>query len=583
MKRVSHLSSAVCVLIAAGTVYAQPLDLDARAVANAASYISTDFPNGGVSHGGMFIVKANGTAVRLGACGTKIANQFPIATNMNGTSMSIKMGSASFDVPMIYVVACAGTDQLAGIVPSNVPTGTGTLTVTYNGRSGTVPITVVDRVPGFFTLNQGGSGPAVIQNFNSATDLVVNTLATPAKPGQTEIIWGTGLGPDGNSDVNAPKPTDIPIDLELYVGGKRASVSYKGRSGCCTAIDQIVFQVPDGVDGCYVPVVAKIGNAVSNFTTMSVSSGGPCSDALNFSATDISTAQASGHLRVGYVDLIRNESVQPATPGATTGVLFGSDTAYAQFVDIPFGTLIGMPVRTVSTPGSCTILESLASPRDIFGPPVLLPAAAFKIGNAGAVNIAGPSGAKSIAPNGSDPYYTDTLGPITGLDPPNPSLPVVVPAFLDPGNYTVSAPGATPINGIPVGSFNAQIAVPAVPNFTNRYALAQVLDRTQPLSVTWTGADPNGYVLITGTSLSATSPTPGPHADFYCVERASAGQFTIPNYVLLSLPPSFSGQIAALQFGLGVGQIGISRFTASGLDVGMVRYNVTIGRSLGFQ
>jgi len=151
----------------------------------------------------MFIVKAAARSGALGACGVKIADQFPIATSMNGTRMKIAMGGSSFDVPMIYVVACSGTDQLAGIVPSSVPPGVGTLTVTYNGHSGSAPITVVDRTLGFFTINQSGTGAAIIQNFNSATDLAINTLATAAKPGQYAIAWGTGLGPDGHSDVDA--------------------------------------------------------------------------------------------------------------------------------------------------------------------------------------------------------------------------------------------------------------------------------------------------------------------------------------------------------------------------------------------
>ena len=57
--------------------------------------------------------------------------------------------------------------------------------------------------------------------------------------------------------------TDVPV--EVYVGGKRADVTYRGRSGCCAGIDQIVFTVPQGVEGCYVPVVVKTGDVVSNF------------------------------------------------------------------------------------------------------------------------------------------------------------------------------------------------------------------------------------------------------------------------------------------------------------------------------
>src|SRR5260370_285645 len=186
---------ALLVSLTAPALYCQ-LQLDAASVSNAGSLIPPQYPNGGVTRGGMFIVKAaSAGSNQLGNCGITIVNKFPIATSMNGTSMKITVGGTSVDVPMIYVVACqtTGPDQLAGIAPSNTPTGKGTLTVTYNGKSGTTAITVVDRGFGFFTLNAGGTGAAIIQNFNSATDLALNTLAASAKPGPYAIAWGTGL------------------------------------------------------------------------------------------------------------------------------------------------------------------------------------------------------------------------------------------------------------------------------------------------------------------------------------------------------------------------------------------------------
>src|SRR5205085_7876839 len=58
---------------------AQTLQLDAASVSNAASYISAGYPNGGISHGGMFIVKAASGSAPLGACGVKAADRFPTA------------------------------------------------------------------------------------------------------------------------------------------------------------------------------------------------------------------------------------------------------------------------------------------------------------------------------------------------------------------------------------------------------------------------------------------------------------------------------------------------------------------------
>ena len=62
---------------------------------------------------------------------------------------------------------------------------------------------------------------------------------------------------------------------------------------------RIAFQVPEGLDGCYVPVVATMGAAVSNFTAVSVSaSGGPCSDAPARCPRHLGPRRADGIFRL---------------------------------------------------------------------------------------------------------------------------------------------------------------------------------------------------------------------------------------------------------------------------------------------
>jgi len=576
MTNQSRISTPVCgiMLVLASTGMAQDLRIDASSLSNAGSYIAPNYPNGGVSHGGMFIVKAAAGGAALGACGIAVADRFPIATSMNGTSMKITMGGSAFDVPMIYVVACAGTDQLAGIVPSSVPPGAGTLSVTYNGHSGSAPITVVDRTPGFFTINQGGTGPAIIQNYNSATDLVINTLVTPAKPGQYAIAWGTGLGPDGHSDTDAPQPTDIPVNLELFVGGKLASLTYKGRSGCCAGIDQIVFQVPEGVDGCYVPIVAKLGNSVSNFATMSVSaSGGTCSDISGLSASEIQSAQRNNKIRLGILDLFRAD-IELVT-GASTGFVTRYDQAGAVFSDLTFSELLGMPVREISTPGSCTVWRGNANDAVLNRPPLLAPHINL---DAGSITVRGGAGSGTMNYRGD--YYAALLGTTSSSEPP--SGPGPTSGFLEPGTFTVSSPGggAAP-GGRPVGAFSAQAAITAPPRFDNRFAIGNV-QRSQGVTVNWSGVDSGALVSIRGVS----SPnTPGaPAVTFFCVEKAGAGQFTIPPHVLLSLPVAGSSTAAnGSALGLSVGMTGVVRFTAPGVDAGLLRYSSVFGRSVSFQ
>lgn len=550
------------------SAYAQALRLDASSVSNAASQIPPRYPNSGISHGGMFIVKAAAGSGALGACGIKLADAFPIATNMNGTTMKITSGSSSYDVPMIYVVACQNfPDQLAGIVPSSVPVGAGTLVVSYGGQSASTPIVIVDRTPGVFTVNQGGTGPAIIQNFNSASDLPVNLLTVPAKPGQYAILWGTGLGPDGNSDVDAPKPTDLPLDVEVLVGGKRATVTYRGRSGCCAGIDQVVFIVPDGVNGCFVPVSVRIGNSVSNFTTMSVSSAGDaCSDPSFLTASDVQAARRNNRIRIGVADVVRADLER--VTGSSTGVVTRTDTAAAAFADLSYLQLLGLPVREISSPGACTVWRG-GNDVVVNRPTMLSPLVGL---DTGTIRLAGTAGNASL---GYRAGYRLGLGTASYREPsggPSPST-----SFLEPGNLSLSSAGGGPVpGGKPIGAWNAQVAVPAPPHFDNRFSIGDV-QRAQGITVNWSGADSNSMVTIRGVS-NANDPTAAP-VGFFCLEKASALQFTIPPAVLLSLPVSSSTD----SIGLSVGTTSISRFSAPNLDAGFARATALFGRSVNFK
>jgi len=64
------------------------------------------------------------------------------------------------NAPLYYTSA----GQVAALLPSNTPTGTGTIMVTYNGRSSppTTPITVVANNVGVFTVGSDGQGPAIV-------------------------------------------------------------------------------------------------------------------------------------------------------------------------------------------------------------------------------------------------------------------------------------------------------------------------------------------------------------------------------------------------------------------------------------
>ncbi|MBI3667930.1 MAG: hypothetical protein HY236_17155 [Acidobacteria bacterium] len=266
---------------------------------NAASYVLAGLPNANIAQGSMFILFGQG----LGPFPQVNAFTFPLPTTLGGTSIRATVGGTIVNAIMLYSLPF----QVAAILPSSTPTGNGTLTLTFGNRtSNAVPIRVVANSVGIFTRNQGGSGPGVLFNFNSETNQPVNSLVEAAHPGQVLTLWGTGLGPVSGDEAAGPLPGNLSLPVDVYVGNKLVTPSYKGRSGCCAGIDQVVFAVPAGVEGCYVSVAVRAGGVISNFATIAVTpSGKICSDPTGFSVADLQKVQSGATLNLADLTLAR--------------------------------------------------------------------------------------------------------------------------------------------------------------------------------------------------------------------------------------------------------------------------------------
>jgi len=70
-------------------------------------------------------------------------------------------------------------------------------------------------------------------------------LEVPAKPGDVLNIWSNGVGAVQGDEAATPLPGDLTnVNLEAWVGTQQAQILYRGRSGCCSALDQIVIKLP---------------------------------------------------------------------------------------------------------------------------------------------------------------------------------------------------------------------------------------------------------------------------------------------------------------------------------------------------
>ena len=541
-------------------------------VLNAASYGLDGLPNSGIAQGSIFTVFGAG----LGPAALQTASSFPLATTLGGTSIKVTVAGSTVNAILLY----ASANQVAAILPSKTPVGAGALTLTYNGKpSSPVTILVVRANFGIFSRNMSGSGPAVVQNYSPAA-MPVNSPIQAAQPGQVMVLYGTGLGPVNVDETIAPGAVDPGTAVEVWVGSQKAAVQYQGRTPSFSGEDQINFQLPQNVpQGCYVPVAIKAGGVMSNFTSIAISPlGGICSDLHGPPAGDLQRIANGDSLKLAWVQLLR-ENFTIGSPGMV--IAQGKvDVAFGDFFRWDAGTVgqsAGVSSLGAVALGNCTVV---AGNGNVFNSLVLRGGPRLNIG--ATLNLTGPNGSRRLPSDRNGLYEKNALGYAA-----TPAIfgPPKNPPFLDPGAYTLDN-GA---GGPDVSAFQTTLSIPATPaplSWTNLDSI-QTIDRTQDLTITWTGGDPaREYALIVGYVTLPAMQSANTVTIFGCAERVEVGRLVVPSWVLSALPSSSTADTtgAASLFGVGrVPLLGAARFSGGGVDAGYFAYTEMTLKSAKYQ
>jgi hypothetical protein len=346
-----------------------------------------------------------------------------------------------------------------------------------------------------------------------------STTCGAANPGDTLILWGTGLGPvNGNDSAGAGLGQNMPnVPLTIWLGGVQAPIVYQGRSGCCIGEDQVAFTVPDNVPtGCAVPLVAQIGtttSTVSNTALMAVAKGSRNCSAVNagLAATPSDALEqvvTSGPINI--VNLTVNKS--PTDSGGfadtakfqffkATGYEPGSQPFLLSFFDDP-------PV------GTCVVYSNTNNNNDV---PFT---GGANLDGGSSFTLKGPNGTASVPPAALSGGF-NTLS-ASG-------------SFLVPGNYTVTGTG-----GADIGAFTSSFTIAALPTLTAP-ASGATITRANGMTVSWTPAG-SGNIRFVVTSAADNQFTNG--FTTQCNAAASSGSFLIPAYALL---PHIPGNLSYFQ------------------------------------
>jgi uncharacterized protein (TIGR03437 family) len=215
--------------------------------------------------------------------GSNLANQIAqpsslvLSSSLAGVTVQFENNNATFTAPLSYVQPGTGTTSLINAqVPWELaPTGSGTTTwnvvVNNNGATSTpTAVTVGSASPGVFTSNNLG----IVINLDGTLAQPANAIPTltthPAKPGDTVIIYATGLGAvtptisDGQNALNQLRNTLVtPVVL---IGGQPAQVLFSGLTPQYPGVNQLNVVIPNVPTNNSTPIQIQIGGFTSPAT-----------------------------------------------------------------------------------------------------------------------------------------------------------------------------------------------------------------------------------------------------------------------------------------------------------------------------
>ncbi|HEX5228567.1 MAG TPA: hypothetical protein VFW44_12685 [Bryobacteraceae bacterium] len=514
-------------------------------LSNNYSGIPSGLPSYGIAPGSLFIIYGSG----LSDPGTpKLQSSAApgLPTTLNHTSISVTVNGKT-TTPAIYYTS---PGQVAAVLPSTTPAGKGTITVTYNGKaSNAADIVVPASAFGMDTLYGTGAGPIV-----ATEGATVITYTSSASPGDTITIWGSGVGADtANDDKTFPLKQDDLKNTKVYIGDVSATVAYAGRSQY-PGVDQVNVVIPAGVTGCGVSVVVVSNNKPSNFGTIAINpGGGVCVDAqTGLNGTQLEQLGGKTTVRTGTITLFQNTApktdfgaVGEQKPRAQT---FETSYTAGAFFQSSTGSSYASGSSFVSF-GSCIVTFSST------------PTGGGGTGTSNGLDAGNPITMKG---GGLDVQLTDSIAGHTILG-------TYFAQLTDPLQggtaYTFTGPG-----GKDVGAFTATVNFPIPLKWTNESSISTVTESKGQL-ITWTGGATGTYVYISGDSASTDGSV---SASFVCIAPVSDQQFTIPSYVLLSLPAN-TGDLAVANYS------DLGSFTATGIDQGFVFAGVSSSENVTYQ
>ncbi len=513
-------------LASCGVLWGQQPILYHRGAVNAASLAPFGLPNAPIARGSVFTIFGE----NLGPAQFQTVSAFPLQPVFGEVSLSVTQNGAAAAAIPIFVSAA----QVNAIMPSTVKAGLATLRLTYQTRrSNAITIQIGDSAPGVFAISGGGYGPGVVQNYVTEDNQPVNSLISPASPGQTVTIWATGLGPVPFADTVAPTPGDVAAPVSVTVGGVPATKLYSGRAPCCSGVDQLVVTLPPSAPlGCWVPLTITAGGVVSNTATLAIAAPGAasCDDPGNPLSKLVRTPGSQAFIHAERIDSIEN--VDSALSLHKT-----LDKLYSRFYMRPDSPFNFDPYMSFPPAGSCSVHQTSGD-------------ASFQLTLRGAL-----PGAASLKPQPKQTYNNGTQAltftPIrsyfsSSMGGMSNSTAVGLDLLGPTSTFTID----------PAGPFETFLPLRLISPLTwTRPNGILAIPRNAPFALNFTPSDPAAPTAILLFSYAAATNST---VEVQCIAPLGASAFAIPSESLANLPPTY-GVIDGSYTNLFIGTLGLNK------------------------
>lgn len=603
--------AALAIPVALLSAQGPPTLADGGAV-HAGTFRPANFPGGGLAPG--MIVALFGEDFHTGA---PVAGEtLPLPVRLGELATGVIVNGA-IDCPLFFV----SEGQINCQLPHGLTGATVRIKVVTNqGESAEIELPLHPAMPGMFTANRNGRGAAAASNIVADGDMAGafrrHGADAPVRAGQPLALWCTGLG-NTEPPIPAGEPASGPAPAvqqpRVFVGDVEAQVLYAGRAPGFAGLDQINIVVPEDAPlGCAVPVRVEAEQGVGHIGTISVGDDethchGPVEDVVS-GLSHGSVVLASGLGRLGPGQLgpgampggpfphdddhgpgggpgpggmgpSQMNGHQGNGPGGGVGpgpggvgsdgiggfglhpgihphsggpdgqaMGLGTDVVTARFVRLASDAEMDVMMPPAASDSCSSFFQPRNEIADMFwGPMEFL--------DAGELTLQGPGVSLMLGgiEVGAGTLYAEAL-----------------PTPLEQGTYTVAGQG-----GSDVGVFGpVDLTVPALLDVTTSLEAGTTVSRADGLTLSWTGGAADDVVVIHGRAFAIPEDAERPlrepmgfHSQaFLCSTTAGDGEFSIPAYVLGSLPDG----LLTLNITHMPGEEGIARFEAEGLDEGGV-------------